>query len=110
VVGLSDKATVAPVRPDGDTIGIEIAAKVKQAIGLDDARSWVTVPEHRRMTECRSFTDSREGGRVRLWPSEVSVSVGSVMSLTSYRAALSPVNEKRTYNPIVNQEQGLDSR
>jgi hypothetical protein len=26
--------------PDGDTIGIEIPAKVKQAIGLDDARSW----------------------------------------------------------------------
>src|SRR6266851_828605 len=27
--------------PDGDTIGIELPAKVKQAIGLDDARSWV---------------------------------------------------------------------
>src|SRR3981189_3340521 len=32
--------------PDGDTIGIEIPAKVKQAIGLDDARSWVIVSEH----------------------------------------------------------------
>ena len=31
---------------DGDTIGIEIPAKVKQAIGLDDARSWVIVSEH----------------------------------------------------------------
>jgi hypothetical protein len=32
--------------PDGDTIGIEIPAKVKQTIGLDDARSWVIVSEH----------------------------------------------------------------
>jgi len=32
--------------PDGDTVGIEIPAKVKQAIGLDDARSWVIVSEH----------------------------------------------------------------
>ena len=32
--------------PDGDTIGIEIPAKVKQAIGLDDVRSWVIVSEH----------------------------------------------------------------
>ena len=32
--------------PDGNTIGIEIPAKVKQAIGLDDARSWVIVSEH----------------------------------------------------------------
>jgi hypothetical protein len=32
--------------PDGDTIGIEIPAKVKQAIGLDHARSWVIVSEH----------------------------------------------------------------
>ena len=32
--------------PDGDTIGIEIPAKVKRAIGLDDARSWVIVSEY----------------------------------------------------------------
>ena len=32
--------------PDGDTVGIEIPAKVKQAIGLDDAQSWVIVSEH----------------------------------------------------------------
>ena len=35
-----------PTPPGGDTIGIEIPAKVKQAIGLDDARSWVMVFEH----------------------------------------------------------------
>jgi hypothetical protein len=32
--------------PDGDTIRIELPAKVEQAIGLDDARSWVIVSEH----------------------------------------------------------------
>jgi hypothetical protein len=32
--------------PDGDTIGLEIPAKVKQVIGLDDARSFVIVSEH----------------------------------------------------------------
>lgn len=32
--------------PIGDTIGIEIPARVKQAIGLDDAPSWVIVSEH----------------------------------------------------------------
>ena len=32
--------------PTGDTVGIEIPAKVKQAIGLDDAPSWVIVSEH----------------------------------------------------------------
>jgi hypothetical protein len=32
--------------PDGDTVGIEIPAKVKQAISLDDARSWIIVSEH----------------------------------------------------------------
>ena len=32
--------------PDGNTIGIEIPAKVKQAIGLDAARNWVIVSEH----------------------------------------------------------------
>lgn len=32
--------------PSGDTVGIEIPIKVKQAIGLDDAPSWVIVSEH----------------------------------------------------------------
>jgi hypothetical protein len=32
--------------PDADTIGIEIPAKVKQAIGLDSVPSWVIVSEH----------------------------------------------------------------
>lgn len=32
--------------PSGDTVGIEIPLPVKQAIGLDDAPSWVIVSEH----------------------------------------------------------------
>jgi hypothetical protein len=32
--------------PAGDTIGIEIPRKVKQAIGLDDEPSWIIVSEH----------------------------------------------------------------
>ena len=32
--------------PDAGTIGIEIPARVKRAIGLDDAPSWVVVSEH----------------------------------------------------------------
>jgi hypothetical protein len=32
--------------PDDDTVGIEIPAKVRAAIGLDDRRSWVIVSEH----------------------------------------------------------------
>jgi hypothetical protein len=32
--------------PNGHMIGIEIPAKVKQAIGLDEAQSWVIVSEH----------------------------------------------------------------
>ena len=32
--------------PAGDTVGIEIPARVKQALGLDDAPSWVIVSEH----------------------------------------------------------------
>lgn len=32
--------------PSGDTIGIEIPAKVKRTIGLGDAPSWVIVSEH----------------------------------------------------------------
>jgi hypothetical protein len=32
--------------PDAGTVGIEIPVKVKRAIGLDDAPSWVIVSEH----------------------------------------------------------------
>jgi hypothetical protein len=32
--------------PVGDTVGIEIPTKVRQAIGLDDERSWVVVSEY----------------------------------------------------------------
>jgi hypothetical protein len=32
--------------PDKDTVGVEIPAKVRQAIGLGDAPSWVIVSEH----------------------------------------------------------------
>lgn len=32
--------------PSGDTVGIEIPAKVRSAIGLDDAPSWVVVSDH----------------------------------------------------------------
>lgn len=32
--------------PDDDTVGIEIPAKVKQALGLDEAPSWVIVSEY----------------------------------------------------------------
>jgi hypothetical protein len=37
---------ITHTRPDGNMIGIEIPAKAKQAIGLDDARSWVIVSEY----------------------------------------------------------------
>lgn len=32
--------------PSGDTVGIEIPAKVKRALGLDDAPSWVIISEY----------------------------------------------------------------
>ena len=32
--------------PVGDTIGVEIPQRARQAIGLDDAPSWVIVSEH----------------------------------------------------------------
>lgn len=32
--------------PSGGTVGVELPAKVKQALGLDDAPSWVIVSEH----------------------------------------------------------------
>ena len=33
-------------RPSADTVGVEIPAKVKQTLGLDDAPSWVIVSEY----------------------------------------------------------------
>lgn len=33
-------------RPDKDTVGVEIPARVRYALGLDDAPSWVIVSEH----------------------------------------------------------------
>lgn len=32
--------------PDEDTVGIEVPARVRQALGLDDAPSWVIVSEY----------------------------------------------------------------
>jgi hypothetical protein len=32
--------------PVGDTVGVEIPLRVRQALGLDDAPSWVVVSEH----------------------------------------------------------------
>jgi hypothetical protein len=32
--------------PGGDTVGVEIPPRVRQALGLDDAPSWVIVSEH----------------------------------------------------------------
>ena len=32
--------------PAGDTVGVELPPKVRQAIGLDDAPCWVVVSEH----------------------------------------------------------------
>ncbi|MGO4724447.1 MULTISPECIES: growth inhibitor PemK [unclassified Inquilinus] len=55
LVAASDSATrpryvvllpITHTPPSGDTIGIEIPTKVKQAIGLDDVPSWVIVSEH----------------------------------------------------------------
>lgn len=37
---------ITHVPPSGTTVGIEIPARVKQAIGLDDEPSWVIVSEH----------------------------------------------------------------
>jgi hypothetical protein len=55
LVAASDSATtprfvvILPIThaaPVGDTVGIEIPPKVRQAIGLDDAPTWVIVSEH----------------------------------------------------------------
>lgn len=32
--------------PSGDTVGVEIPRRVREALGLDDARSWVVVSDH----------------------------------------------------------------
>ena len=32
--------------PAGDTVGIEVPARVRQALGLDDTPNWVIVSEH----------------------------------------------------------------
>ena len=37
---------VTHVPPVGDTVGIEIPARVRQALSLDDTPSWVIVSEH----------------------------------------------------------------
>jgi len=34
------------MQPDKDTVGVEIPARVREALGLDDAPSWVIVSEH----------------------------------------------------------------
>lgn len=37
---------ITHARPDKDTIGVEIPARVREALGLDDAPSWIIVSEH----------------------------------------------------------------
>ncbi|HLY55718.1 MAG TPA: hypothetical protein VKS60_09185 [Stellaceae bacterium] len=37
---------ITHARPDKNTVGVEIPAKVLQALGLDDAPNWVIVSEH----------------------------------------------------------------
>jgi hypothetical protein len=37
---------ITHAQPDPDTVAIEIPPKVHQAVGLDDAPSWVIVSEH----------------------------------------------------------------
>ena len=37
---------ITHTRPNKDTVGIEIPAKVRAALGLDDTKSWVVVSEH----------------------------------------------------------------
>lgn len=55
LVAASDPATtprfvvllpITHTAPTGDTVGIEIPPRVRQALGLDDAPSWVIVSEH----------------------------------------------------------------
>ena len=37
---------ITHTRPDKDTVGVEIPTRVREALGLDDAPSWVIVSEH----------------------------------------------------------------
>jgi len=37
---------ITHTRPDKDTVAVEIPARVREALGLDDAPSWVIVSEH----------------------------------------------------------------
>jgi PemK-like, MazF-like toxin of type II toxin-antitoxin system len=37
---------ITHTRPDKKTVGVEIPAKVRKTLGLDDAPSWVIVSEH----------------------------------------------------------------
>lgn len=37
---------ITHTRPDKDTVGVEIPAKVREALGLGDAPGWVIVSEH----------------------------------------------------------------
>lgn len=37
---------ITHARPDDDTVGVEIPAKVREALGLGDAPSWAIVSEH----------------------------------------------------------------
>lgn len=37
---------ITHTRPDKDTVGVEIPARVRDALGLDDVPSWVIVSEH----------------------------------------------------------------
>ena len=37
---------ITHTQPDNNAVGVEIPARVRQALGLDDAPSWVIVSEH----------------------------------------------------------------
>ena len=37
---------ITHTQPDKETVGVEIPARVREALGLDDAPSWVIVSEH----------------------------------------------------------------
>jgi hypothetical protein len=37
---------ITHTQPDKDTVGVEIPAKVRERLGLDDVPSWVIVSEH----------------------------------------------------------------
>lgn len=37
---------ITHVRPDKETVGIEIPAKVRASLGLDEAPSWIIVSDH----------------------------------------------------------------